>query len=351
MSGGGRRTTSNVGPDRRPEWGRPTFDRPHARPAAAAVSLPSVMQYAPRSAAYSDADDRDRPIRLAQRSIHPATAEAPAEERVDHRRRPRQPAPAVLRQARVVEQHRAAGLDEAVPVLPVGAHALLAVVAVDEDEVDGALPALGDGAAVVDVPGHARAGVAARGAGHDAAARALGRPPARRQRPAVVAEGVDEVQLGARRRGPRTARRPTSPRRRRARPRAGGRSPSRAGRPRRRRSASCAAGSARRRRRPSAAARRRAGGRAPGGGWPWAAPSARRLDPPADLAEGERVAAAAAQDDLVAVLQEAARRPVGELDRLRPVPRQLEQRSRAARAPAPRWCPRRRGRRRSATRR
>src|SRR6185295_20137462 len=88
-----------------------------------------------------------------------------------------------------------------------------------------------------------------------------------------------------------------------------------------------AAGSGRRRRRSSAAARRRAGGRVPGGGWPWAAPSTRRLDPPADLAEGQRVAACAAQDDLVAVLQEAALRSVGQHDRLRPVPRQLEQRA------------------------
>ena len=55
---------------------------------------------------------------------------------------------------------------------------------------------LGDGVAVVDVPVHARAGVTARGAGDDAAAGALGRPPSRGQRPAVVAEGVDEMQLG-----------------------------------------------------------------------------------------------------------------------------------------------------------
>ena len=97
-----------------------------------------------------------------------------------------------------------------------------------------ALPPLGDRGAVVDVPGHPRPGVTARGAGHDAPAGALGRPPPRRQRPAVVAEGVDEVQLGAAGRGPRRARRPRSPRRPRARRRAGARPPSRAGRPRRR---------------------------------------------------------------------------------------------------------------------
>src|SRR6185503_17874873 len=75
-----------------------------------------------------------------------------AKDLIHHARRPWQ-APAVrLALARVVERHHAAGLDEAVPHVPVEPAALLAVVAVDEEEVDRLAPVAARIAAQRDVP-------------------------------------------------------------------------------------------------------------------------------------------------------------------------------------------------------
>ena len=83
---------------------------------------------------------------------------------------------------------------------------------------------------------------------------------------------------------------------------------------------------------------------------PSATSGARREDRPAHLAELE-LARAAAQDDLVAVLEEGPRRAVREPIGLLAVPGELDQRSLAAAARARRSCPRRRGRRCGSTRR
>jgi hypothetical protein len=143
------------------------------------------------------ADDGHRAVGLVRDPPAGERARA-AEQAIDHRRRPRQPAAAVAAQARVVEDHGAAGCDERVPAVPVGLRALFGVVAVDEDEVDLAAPARADHGAVVDVPGHPRAAVTATCARDHPPARALRRPPSGGQRQDLLAERVDEVKLGAR---------------------------------------------------------------------------------------------------------------------------------------------------------
>src|ERR1700733_727154 len=50
--------------------------------------------------------------------------------------------PAALKQARIVENHAAAGLDEAAPVVPIAADATLRVVAVDQQQIDRQMPLL-----------------------------------------------------------------------------------------------------------------------------------------------------------------------------------------------------------------